>query len=110
VAAEPDGRVCLAHAEPTVRPRSSASPTARVAADARVVTDGLASCDGDSLGERPLREVVQTKAQRRESDALPGLPLGDLAPRSAGSISQWFRTVRMKRSNLAGTNAYTSAL
>ena len=35
-----------------------------------MVSDGLASYDGDSLGERPCERVVQTKAQRRESDAL----------------------------------------
>ncbi|MFZ1106686.1 MAG: hypothetical protein WAN86_28160 [Hyphomicrobiaceae bacterium] len=34
------------------------------------MTDGLASYDGDSLGARPCERVVQTNAERRESDAL----------------------------------------
>jgi hypothetical protein len=41
-----------------------------VAADARVMTDGLASYDGDSLGERSHEAKVQTKAERGERDAL----------------------------------------
>ena len=44
----------------------------QIADDARVVTDGLASYDGDSLGERPHEAIVQTKAERGESDALQG--------------------------------------
>ena len=70
VAAEADGRVRLAHAETNDKATLKRFADGQVAADARVVTDGLASYDGDSLGERPCERVVQTKAERRESDAL----------------------------------------
>jgi hypothetical protein len=35
-----------------------------------VTTDGLASYDADSLGERPYERVVQSKTERREHDTL----------------------------------------
>ncbi len=70
VAAEADGRVRLAHAETNDKATLKRFADGQVAPDARVVTDGLASYDGDSLGERPYERVVQTKAERRESDAL----------------------------------------
>jgi hypothetical protein len=38
--------------------------------EARVVTDGLPSYDSESLGERPHEAKVQTKAERRENDAI----------------------------------------
>ena len=70
VAAEVDGRVRLAHAETNDKATLKRFADGQVAADARVVTDGLASYDSDSLGKRPCEKVVQTKAERRESDAL----------------------------------------
>jgi hypothetical protein len=70
VATEADGRVRLAHAETNDKATLKRFADGQIAADARVVTDGLASYDGDSLGERPYERVVQTKAERRESDAL----------------------------------------
>jgi transposase-like protein len=70
VAAEADGRVRLAHAETNDKATLRHFADGQVAANARVVTDGLASYDGDSLGERPCERVVQTKAERRESDVL----------------------------------------
>jgi transposase-like protein len=70
VAAEAGGRVRLAHAETNDKATLKRFADGQVAADARVVTDGLASYDGDSLGNRPCERVVQSKAQRRESDAL----------------------------------------
>ena len=70
VAAEADGRVRLAHAETNDKATLKRFADGQIAADARVVTDGLASYDSDSLGERPYEKVVQTKAERRESDAL----------------------------------------
>ena len=70
VAAEADGRVRLAHAETNDKATLKRFADGQVAPDARVVTDGLASYDGESLGERPCERVVQTKAERRESDAL----------------------------------------
>jgi hypothetical protein len=42
----------------------------QIAADARVVTDGHAGYDKTSLGERHHEPVVQTKAERRENDAV----------------------------------------
>src|SRR5262249_46338493 len=38
----------------------------------RVVTDGLASYNSDSLGLRPHQAVIQSKQERRESDTLQG--------------------------------------
>jgi transposase-like protein len=70
VAAEADGRVRLAHAETNDKATLKRFADGQVAPDARVVTDGLASYDGDSLGDRPYERVVQTKAERRERDAL----------------------------------------
>ena len=72
VAAEAGGRVRLAHAETNDKATLKRFADGQVAPDARVVTDGLASYDGDSLGARPYERVVQTKAERRESDALQG--------------------------------------
>jgi transposase-like protein len=70
VAAEADGRVRLAHAETNDKATLKRFADGQVAADARVVTDGLASYDGESLGERRYERVVQSKAERREGDAL----------------------------------------
>ena len=44
----------------------------QIAANAQVVTDGLASYNSESLRERPHQAVIQTKQERRESDALQG--------------------------------------
>ena len=44
----------------------------QIAADAHVVTDGHAGYSAKSLGERPHDAVVQTKAERRENDAVQG--------------------------------------
>ena len=70
MAAEADGRVRPAHAESNDKATLKRFADGQVAPDARVVTDGLASYDGDSLGNRPYERIVQTKAQRREGDAL----------------------------------------
>jgi transposase-like protein len=70
VAAEADGRVRLAHAETNDKATLKRFADGQVASDARVVTDGLASYDGDSLGERPHEAKVQTKAERRENDVV----------------------------------------
>jgi hypothetical protein len=70
VAAEVDGRVRLAHAETNDKATLRRFADGQVAADARIVTDGLASYDGDSLGARPYERIVQTKAERREGDTL----------------------------------------
>ena len=70
MAAETGGRVRLAHAETNDKVTLKRFADGLIAPDARVVTDGLASYDSDSLGNRPYERIVQTKAERRESDAL----------------------------------------
>jgi transposase-like protein len=70
VAAEVDGRVRLAHAATNDNATLKHFADGQVAADARVTTDGLASYDSESLGERPHEAKVQTKAERRENDAV----------------------------------------
>jgi transposase-like protein len=70
VAAEAGGRVRLAHAATNDRVTLKRFADGQVATDARVTTDGLASYDADSLGSRPHEAKVQTKAERRESDAI----------------------------------------
>ena len=72
VAAEAGGRVRLAHAETNDKATLKRFADAQIADDARVTSDGLASYDSDSLGERPHETIVQTKAERHESDALQG--------------------------------------
>jgi transposase-like protein len=70
VAAEASGRVRLAHAETNDKATLKRFADGQVAPEARVVTDGLASYDSESLGERPHEAIVQSKAERREGDAL----------------------------------------
>ena len=70
VAAEANGRVRLAHAENNDKDTVKRFADGQIAADARVVTDGHAGYDKTSLGERHHEPVVQTKAQRRENDAI----------------------------------------
>ena len=72
VAAEADGRVRLAHAETNDEGTLKSFAASQIALDTQVVTDGLASYNSDSLGERPHQAIVQTKQERRESDALQG--------------------------------------
>jgi hypothetical protein len=72
VAAEADGRVRLAHAENNDEGTIERFAEGQIAADAQVMTDGLASYNERSLDERPHQAVVQTKQERRESDALQG--------------------------------------
>jgi len=70
VAAEAGGRVRLAHAETNDKATLKRFADGQIAPGARVVTDGLASYDADSLGSRPHEAKVQTKAERRENDAI----------------------------------------
>ena len=66
------GRVRLAHADTNDEPTLKAFADDEIAADAHVTTDGLASYNTRSLGERPHDAIVQTKAERREADAVQG--------------------------------------
>ena len=70
VAAEAGGRVRLAHAETNDEATLKRFADGQIAPDTEVVTDGLASYNEKSLGERPHEAVVQTKAERRENDTL----------------------------------------
>jgi transposase-like protein len=70
VAAEANGRVRLAHVENNDKDTCKRFADGQIAADANVVTDGHAGYDEKSLGERPHEAIVQTKAERRESDAV----------------------------------------
>jgi len=70
VAAETSGRVRLAHAENNDAATLKRFADAQIAPDARVVTDGHAGYGGKSLGKRSHEAKVQTKAERRESDAI----------------------------------------
>jgi ISXO2 transposase-like protein/transposase-like zinc ribbon protein len=70
VAAEAGGRVRLAHADNNDQATLKRFADGEVASDARIVTDGHAGYSGKSLGKRPHEAKVQTKAERRESDAV----------------------------------------
>jgi len=72
VAAEANGRVRLAHVENNDEGTQKRFADGQITADAHVVTDGLASYNENSLENRPHDMVVQTKAERRERDALQG--------------------------------------
>ena len=72
VAAEADGRVRLAHAENNDEGTLKSFADSQIALDTQVVTDGLASYNSESLGQRPHQAIIQTKQERRESDALQG--------------------------------------
>ena len=72
VAAEAHGRVRLAHAENNDEGTLKHFADGQIAADSRVVTDGLASYNTYSLGKRSHDMIVQTKAEQRVNDALQG--------------------------------------
>jgi hypothetical protein len=70
VAAEANGRVRLAHVENNDTGTCERFVSGEIAADAHVVTDGHAGYNEKSLGARGHDAVVQTRAERRESDAV----------------------------------------
>jgi transposase-like protein/Zn ribbon nucleic-acid-binding protein len=72
VAAEANGRVRLAHVENNDKDTCKLFADGQIAPDAHVVTDGHAGYDAKSLGKRPHDAVIQTKAERRENDAVQG--------------------------------------
>jgi Zn ribbon nucleic-acid-binding protein len=72
VAAEANGRVRLAHAENNDAVTLERFAGGEIAATAHVVTDGHAGYSEKSLGQRSHDGVVQTKAERRETDAVQG--------------------------------------
>lgn len=70
VAAEANGRVRLAHAENNDLGTCKRFADGEIAPDARVVTDGHAGYSSKSLGGREHTAVIQTKAERRQNDAI----------------------------------------
>ena len=68
-----DGRVRLAHADNNDEATLKQFADAHVAPAAAVTTDGLASYNAKSLGEREHEGIVQTKAERQVHDALQGV-------------------------------------
>lgn len=72
VAAEANGRIRLAHVEKNDKDTVKHFADSQIAPDAGVVTDGHAGYDAKSLDKRPHEAVVQTKAERRENDAVQG--------------------------------------
>ena len=72
MAAEANGRVRLAHVENNDNDTLKRFADGQIATDAHVVTDGHAGYDEKSLGKRSHERKVQTKAERRETDAVQG--------------------------------------
>ena len=72
VAAEANGRVRLVHALNNDAATLKKFADGQIATEAEIVTDGHAGYNKKSLGERPHEAVVQTKAERRENDAVQG--------------------------------------
>jgi len=69
-AAEPGGRVRMAHADTNDERTIKRFADGQIAPDTHVVTDGLASYNKRSLGTRPHAMKVQTHKERRENDTL----------------------------------------
>jgi len=70
VAAEANGRVRLAHVENNDTETCKRFADGEVDPHAHVVTDGHAGYSKRSLGERSHAAIVQTRAERRQSDAV----------------------------------------
>lgn len=70
VAAEANGRVRLAHADNNDAATLKTFADGQIAKDAHVTSDGHAGYGAKSLGERRHQRIVQTKAQKREADAV----------------------------------------
>jgi len=73
VATETDGRVRLAHADNTDEATLKRFSDEDVAAKARVTTDGLASYNPRSPGDRPHEMSGHTPAERQQRDSLQGV-------------------------------------
>ena len=72
VVAEVNGRVRLAHVENNDTDTVKRFADGQIPAGAHVVTDGHAGYNAKSLGKRPHERNVQSKAERRENDAVQG--------------------------------------
>ena len=70
VAAETNGRVRLAHANNNDAGTLKQFADGQIAQDATVTTDGHAGYSKKSLGARPHEAIVQTKAEKKESDVV----------------------------------------
>ena len=72
VASEAGGRVRLAHVDNNDEGTLKRFADGQIGTGTTIVTDGHAGYNSKSLGERPHDMIVQTKAERRENDALQG--------------------------------------
>jgi hypothetical protein len=70
VAAEANGRVRLAHADNNDAATLKTFADGQIAQDATVTSDGHAGYSAKSLDKRPHEAIVQTKAEKREADAV----------------------------------------
>ena len=70
VAAEPGGRVRLAHADNNDAATLKQFADGQIAKDAKVVSDGHAGYSETSLGAREHEATVQTKEEKREADVV----------------------------------------
>lgn len=70
VAAEANGRVRLVHADNNDTETCALFASGEIDNEAQVVTDGHAGYNERSLDKRPHEAIVQTKAERREQDAV----------------------------------------
>lgn len=70
VAAEANGRVRLAHADNNDTATCACFVSGQIDSEAHVATDGHAGYNAQSLGKRPHEAIIQTKAERREQDAV----------------------------------------
>ena len=68
VAAEPGGRVRIAHADNNDAQTLKRFADGNIAPDAKVATDGHAGYNATSLGDRLHEPTVQTKAERKAND------------------------------------------
>ena len=80
VATETDGRVRLAHADNNDEATLKRFADEHVAAEAEVTTDGLASYNPRSLGDRPHEMSVQTPAERQQTRQLARRALDGVTP------------------------------
>ncbi len=70
VAAEPNGRVRLAHAANNDAATLKRFADGQIAPQSAVTTDGHAGYNAASLGARPHEGIVQTKAERTSNDVV----------------------------------------
>jgi transposase-like protein len=83
VAAEPNGRVRLAHAANNDAATCKRFADGQIAPQSAVTTDGHAGYNAASLGARPHEGIVQTKAERASSDVVQA------CHRTVSNLKRW---------------------